>query len=341
MIAPDFRLLLRTELAAQGLLGNDASRLACAEQARACGTAALADIQRVVGVEATRRALSTRRGPACLRSYSYVAGYGALMTEFLIAPVSVAPPSRDHLVRLGAMANVIVSHFDEMVDGGWPRALLLPHWALSMAGTRPGRVGLRLTAGMLPASSRLIALLVAEYFARLDALPYAARHVRARRRVYRTVTEMYAEEGRTPREWRRLRGTAALQKKTALPLVVLGLPAWLAVPNDERRAYDRHRRWLTHIGKFIRWVDDAADVDMDTVAGASNMVVHARARRSRRGGNDAALAAAIARRGRRLVDEWRIMTGPDNRNAADVALGGAVLANVLVAWVGSPDAVLR
>ncbi len=341
MIALDFRQLLRTELAAQRLLGDDASRLACAERARARGDEAIADIQRVVGTDATRRALSTRRGPECLRSYSYVAGYGALMTEFLVAAVPVAPPSREHLVQLGAMANVIVSHFDEMVDGGRPRALLLPQWALRAAGTRAGRVGVRLMAGVLPASSRLIALLVSEYFARLDALPYAARHARARRRLYRTVAEMYAEEGRTPREWRRLRGTAALQKKTALPLVVLGLPAWLAVPDEERSAYDRHRRWLTQVGKFIRWVDDAADVAIDRAAGASNMVVHALSRRGRQCYDDAALAAAIARRGRRLIEEWRVMSGSEQRSATDVAEASAVMANVLVAWVGQPEAVDR
>jgi len=144
---------------------------------------------------------------------------------------------------------------------------------------------------------------------------------------------MYDEEGRTPRELRRLRGDAARQKKTALPLVVLGLPAWLASPVCSPDCYARHRRWLYRIGKFIRWIDDAADLSSDESAGAPNLVRRALARAAS-AGTGAMLARMIARRGRCLLEEWwdQVLNTGDT-SVADAA----VLDSVLVAWLGAPD----
>src|SRR6185437_4068214 len=219
--------------------------------------------------------------------------------------------------------NLIVSHFDELVDGGWPRSLLLPSWALVAAPTHVGRTILRAAARAGPAPTRLIVTLVANYFERVRALERTVARPRVRRRLSRTIMTMYSEEGRTPREWRRLRGDAALQKKTALPLVVLGLPVWLVSADFDSARFEAHYRWLVHVGKFVRWVDDAADAEADGAA------------------EQAALAAAIARRGRRLVDQWHgfaaATADDDGRLAISNDQVPAVLSNVLAAWVGEPE----
>jgi hypothetical protein len=126
MPVSDFRSRLVAELRAEGLLGRAAERTACAEHARIVGESVLAEIEGLAGARSTRRALASRRGPEYAATYRHVAGYGALMTEFLVAPVALSSEHRERIARIGAIANVIVSHFDEMVDGGWPRALLLP-----------------------------------------------------------------------------------------------------------------------------------------------------------------------------------------------------------------------
>lgn len=333
-----FKEMIRTALDARGLLGTAAARQACAAAALARGTAAFAEIESLAGTATLRRALDVRHGRGAAEGYRYVLGYGELMTEFLVAPLALHAETRARVTRLGAFANFIVSYFDEMVDGGWPRTLLLPQWALAAATTPTGRVCLAAAGRLAPSPARLTILLVSEYFRRLIALPFATRHESLRRDVYRLIREMYLEEGRTPREWRRIRGTAAFQKKTALPLVVLGLPAWLARGNLDRIQYDRHHRWLIRLGKFIRWIDDAADIDADESAGASNLVLHALARREAQSDSRPRLAAMIARRGQWLCEEWRTLmdyAGCPEFDHIDV------LATVLIAWLGeAPDAPL-
>jgi hypothetical protein len=186
-----------------------------------------------------------------------------------------------------------------------------------------------------PPAPRLVTRLVAEYFRRVASLPFAARHGAARAELYRMVTEMYREEGRTPREWRRLRGTARRQKKTALPLVVLGLAAWLASSECRAQEYARHRAWLVRTGKFIRWIDDAADLADDERADAANVVRQALARRAHDPTIGERLAVAVARRGRRVVEEWRVLS------AVRDAETPPVLATVLAAWMGESEAIDR
>lgn len=319
---------LRGELRREGLLGQAASRARCATRAAAEGTLLLDDVGRLAGRRTTARALATRRGACYADSYRYVTGYGLLMTEFLAAPVELGADARRRVARLGGLANLIVSHFDELVDGGWPRAVLLPRWALAAAATPAGRVILEAGVTPLPAPTRLIVRLVGEYFRRAQALPHARSHASVAGALRVAVRTMYEEEGRTPREWRRTRGSATLQRKTAMPLVVLGLAAWLASPECSPARYAQHYRWLMRVGKFIRWIDDAADLEVDAQTGAANLVASALARH-RAPGAGALLATRIAHRGRRIADEWSALAG--ERADPDVL---AVLETVLAAWVG-------
>ena len=331
MTSIEFRHRLAAELRMQQLFGSPTVRAECASRAAIVGDAALADVERLAGIRTTRRALAIRRGPQYATTYRYVAGYGALMTEFLAAPVPLAPDDRARVARLGALANLIVSHFDELVDGGWPRPFLLPRWVLVLSAKGRGRTILRIGTAIAPSPSRLIVRMVGEYFRRVAALPFADRHDAARSQLRRAVSEMYEEEGRTPRELRRVRGNAARQKKTALPLVVLGMAAWLASPQCPASTYAHHRRWLMRVGKFIRWIDDAADLTDDEAAGASNLVRQALRRRTAAPCAGEQLACGIARRGRRVLEEWREMSGASSSHES-----GAVFETVLAAWMGEP-----
>jgi hypothetical protein len=331
--ASDVQATVRSALDERGLLGSAATREACAHRAHALGGSILTQLESLVGARTARRALGVRRGDGYAESYRYVVGYGMLMTELLIAPIPMDHAARARVVAIGGLANLIVSYFDEMVDGGWPRSFLLPGWALTGMRTRAGRRVCDAARYLLPPPAGLTVRLVSEYFRRLDDLPHAARHRVVRAMVHRLVSEMYFEEGRTPREWRRIRGAAARQKKTALPLVVLGLPGWLATPDADDAPVQRHRRWLIRLGKFIRWIDDAADVASDEASGSANLACAALARRATRPDAAGSLAGMIARRGRWIEEEWRAQmraVGHPERDHLDV------LATVLVAWVGEP-----
>jgi len=334
-VSADAELLsaLRTDLERRGLLGSAAARAACAARANAEGRHTIARIERMMGTKAAHRVLSSS-GQHDVSSFAYIAGYGALMTDFLIAPIPLDPATRAEVAELGAVANVIVSFFDQMVDSGHQRTLLLPGWALDTATSPLGRVLLRLLARFAPIKSRLTLGLVADYFRRLAALPHAARQGRVRADVVGCITTMYLEEGRTPREWVQIRGSAALQKKTALPLVVLGLPGWLGSPEVPRAAYGRHRRWLVRLGKFVRWIDDAADAAADAATHGPNLVVKALGRRGRRTGTETALAAMIAKRGSWILEEWRSQMGAASRTESRES---DVIPAVLVSWLGTPE----
>jgi hypothetical protein len=114
--------------------------------------------------------------------------------------------------------------------------------------------------------------------------------------------------------------------------VVLGLPAWLAVAHPCLEARARHLRWITRLGRFIRWIDDAADLDQDLVSGMPNLVAESLARRRPCEEARAELAGRIAGRGRHLMDEWTRLTPHDRRESCDVE----VLPAIVTAWMGGP-----
>ena len=329
---PGFHVDLRHRLRAYGVIGDPGARADCARMALALGEAALREAEALAGARVLRRAFTAARGPDHRDNYRYVAGYGELMTLFLSAPVGLPPEARAQVARLGGLANLLVSYFDELVDGGWPRAKLLPRWALAIAPLRAGRTLVGLLARIGPAPGRLSRRLVVEYFRRVTGLPHAGRHAAVRKDLRRMIGKMYLEEGRTPDEWRRLRGDPARQQKTALPLAVLGLPAWLASADCPPGRYARHRRWLFKLGLFIRWIDDAADLALDARNGSANLVRRALAGHAE-GRRPEDLADRIARRGRWLLEEWRDQMAP----ATPAPEPGGVLSASLVAWLGAPE----
>lgn len=331
----EFRLRLRHGLELQGLLGDRALREACAARAASLGNQVLSQVETMVSPKQFRAALTLTRGASFADTYRYVAGYGELMTRFLAAPVGLPPDQSGEVAVLGALANLLVSYFDELVDSGCSRAHLLPDWALAISSSLAGRTVLRVLSHVGPAPGRLVRRLVVEYFRRVAALPNARQHAGVRTDLFRMIVKMHQEEGRTAADWRRLRGDPAKQKKTSLPLVVLGLPAWLASANCPLQPYLRHRRWLVKFGLFIRWIDDAADLELDTKAGSANLVLRALERSGNRNEAATALADRISRRGRWLLDEWHTLV---EAVAVSESADSAVLATSLVAWLGEPEA---
>lgn len=324
-------LTLRDELGRRGLLGTPAIRQACTSRAKRRGDSCFAVLAAQLGEANLNRGIEASRLGAGEQA-RFVMGYGALMTEFLVAPVCPDPDSRLLLGDLGALANLIVSYVDDMVDAGCPRAALLPASALRLAASTGGRWMLDRAAGLAPPAARLAARAVGEYFRRLDRLPYASAHAWVYADVKRCIWKMYQEEARSTADWARLNGHKSRPRKTALPLVVLGLPVWLASREVPFGPYWEHRRWLVRLGRFIRWIDDAADAAEDASSGSINAVGRVLARPGVRENQQESLARVIGCRATSLWAEWQ--SGTRATNSADPSVGD-VFGTVLAAWLGA------
>ena len=320
---------LRDELGQRGLLGTPASRLDCTARAKRRGDRCFAVLAAQIGEANLSRGIGASRLGAGEQA-RFVLGYGALMTEFLAAPIFTNPDSRQILGDLGALANLIVSYVDDMVDSGHPRATLLPEFALSLAASPPGRWMLDHATGLAPPAARLATRAVGEYFRRLDRLPYASAHAWVYADVKRCIWTMYQEEARSTADWARLRAHKSRPRKTALPLVVLGLPVWLTSQSVPFGPYWEHRRWLVRLGRLIRWVDDTADAAEDERSGSINAVGRVLARSGARTNNQDSLVYQIGCRATTLWAKWQLWTRASG--AIDPSVGD-VFGTVLAAWL--------
>jgi len=200
------------------------------------GEAVAMALRREVGETAWLQGLSLLKVPNAANAVRRACGFGALLTEFLVAPLALDPLAQTDAAGLGARVNLIVSLYDHYVDQG-----MAPHQVLPEQGGE----------GMVP----LVPLLVRGYYARL-------RPSRNTALVHRAIARMRDAEDRvaagesSPLLWRR---------KSALPWVVMGMS-----PQSLQPFALPYLAWLYRLGCFLGWIDDAADVERDRAQGRAN-----------------------------------------------------------------------
>ena len=206
-------------------------------------------------------------------------GFGHVMTEFAVAHLRIRETQMLGPLSLGALANLIVSAYDGLIDSGHDPERVLPRSRLNGAGKRASR------------GDPLITALVDLYFERLACLPHP--HPPVRKTLQNAILRMYDAERATagaaefsPEVWRR---------KSALPFVIMGLPIWMTTPSFDVRACRAHLAWLYRLGQFFGWIDDAADLDADRAANRPNYF-NSRPKRFP--------AVRVARHARRILDTW-------------------------------------
>jgi hypothetical protein len=222
-----------------------------------------------------------RRAPHAIR----LLGFGHVITEFSVAHLGIPGRPNRAVLSLGALSNLIVSLYDGLLDSGQDPERVLPRSRITGA------------TGESKAGDPLLGSLVDLYFARLAALPHpnTAVHQTLRNAIVRMYDAERATSGPlgyTRTVWRR---------KSALPIVIMGLPVWMTVPLLENRVYRAHLQWLYRLGQFIGWIDDAADQHADRAAGRPNYFS---------AGTGPALARRIARQGARIVEAWNAGAPP-------------------------------
>jgi len=206
-------------------------------------------------------------------------GWGYVMTEFAVACLGVPGKPNSAVLSLGALANLIVSAYDGLLDSGREPERILLRSRLTNAG------------GERETGDPLIARLVDLYFVLLSRLPYPHAHLH--RTLRSAILRMYDAETETAgsREF----SLATWRRKSALPFVIMGLPVWMSIPSLDARAYRAHLNWLYRLGRFFGWIDDAADLNDDRAAQHLNYFS---------AGIEPFMAYRIARQGARILEAW-------------------------------------
>jgi hypothetical protein len=280
----------------------------CYETGRALvaveGEREIRDLRRLVGERTWRKGLGALPRPVADVDVVRILGFGRLLTEYAVASLNLEAAVRERVVRLGALANLIVAIYDHYVDtlpGGHaaiPRGALrvVPH-----ARRWPPLAWYRVAGSP---QRRYMARLMRIYYRRLDELGASAPACSGvAALVHRTIVRMYDAEALT-----RARavppGKAVLRRKAALPFVVMGLPGWLAgSPNGATLL--RHLRWLYQLGILLGDIDDAVDMDADRAALQPNRLdAEIRTASDPESALDRA-ARRIARRAEQVVLGWR------------------------------------
>ncbi|HYO48512.1 MAG TPA: hypothetical protein VEW94_01575, partial [Chloroflexia bacterium] len=269
-------------------------------------------VRSIMGEATGRGALSQLGRPYpeddCIR----ILGFGHALTEFALKPLCLPYAEQQPVLRLGAMANLIVATYDQLVDlSGGPRKLL-PQGTLDMAAHDRGRRLVRGMALVSPAPSRMMLRLVAGYFEGIERLACTRNHAhvpQVRNCLGRAIKMMYEAEELVCAQGEAICSEQILRRKGALPFLVMGLPAWLVVPSLHLEHYLWHLHWLYRLGEFFGWIDDTVDLEADRASGQPNRLARLRTAPWPGTGRDADIARMIARKGQRILAEWRRRAG--------------------------------
>jgi hypothetical protein len=213
-------------------------------------------------------------------------GVGASFTEFLICGLPLDRALKCELATLGGIAHAIFAVFDALLDvSGCVPVLFGDNPQLSADSETSGK-------------QQLVLDLVALYFRKLDSFPATTPPVR--RLLEQAIQRLYKAELKTaaPNALR----WSTWWRKNALPIVIMGLPAWLHMRDSDQSDFAQHLMWLGRVGEFLGWLDDASDYERDAAAGSANWL-----RLHHESIDDC--ARRIAAKGRRVLNFW------DSRNA--------------------------
>jgi len=212
-------------------------------------------------------------------------GVGAALTEFAVSSVPVTAEGLSAVTGLGARAILMVSLFDSALDRGLPVPSLSPVDAAVRCSDNAGD------------SHPLIHRAVNLYLDRLAALPRNRPHLK--HLVQRAIERMYAaelESAAGPKIPRR-----SWWRKNVLPVVILGVPAWIFADACPPRQFRRHLAWLCRLGEFLGWLDDCVDYHDDLQYRHANRI-DSRLRSMSR----FQLVRNIAGQANRLLSEWDV-----------------------------------
>jgi hypothetical protein len=195
--------------------------------------------------------------PKLQNACAYHLGVGASFTEFLLGGVPLKREFKSEIASLGAIAHTIFALFDALLDSSQGVPVLF--------GDNPQIA----SDPDVRAKQELVIKLVDRYFKTVNVLSSGAPRVRsllesAIRRLYEAELQSAVAQPIRPTTWWR---------KNALPIVVMGLPAWLSNCQGGKMTLPANLLWLGRVGEFLGWLDDFADYETDRASGQANRLL--------------------------------------------------------------------
>lgn len=201
-----------------------------------------------------------RLGPAVTEAGSWRTvcahhlGIGASFTDFLTSGLALEREIRSEISSLGGIAHTIFAVFDFLLDvSGSAPELFSDHVQLAADPDVRSR-------------QKLVIDLVHLYFRKAKALSSSAPHVYEL--LERGIHKLHAAELLTSKQHEIEYST--WWRKNALPIILMGLPAWLSVPGKSKISFTDHMLWLGRVGEFLGWLDDISDYERDCALGHAN-----------------------------------------------------------------------
>jgi hypothetical protein len=265
--------MLADEFTAMGLVAGSDVREDVRAQVWARGNQEFKRLQEEIGIDIT-----PFKGP-CIQGL----GVGITLTEMVLLGIPLTPEELSSVTALGGLAILMVSAFDSALDAGVRIPQLFPldrgvEYAEHCRREPP-----------------LIRSAVELYFKRLAAFPQTRPHVR--RLIEKAINRMYTAElqsgvgpGISRQSWWR---------KNALPIAILGIPAWMVSEVYSPDQLQRHLAWLCRMGEFFGWLDDCVDYD-DDLANAHANRLGCRLQTM----SQSRLVSNIGEQARRILSRW-------------------------------------
>jgi hypothetical protein len=226
---------LITELSAKGLVPDFRLQPRIVDRVRHFGR-----------LEASRLSIKSLAGVSATKVH-WALGSGFAMTEFLVSPIlgAISPPA---ICSLGALVNLMVVVCDRLLDAGAAVDEVLPESEHSSP-----------VFDLLDVYRRKLA----------DREPTVTVHRCSEKLIARMIESerqtVLARERLSYRDW---------LGKSALPFVLMGLPAWICRECTARArnglTFSAHLLWLCRVGRFFGVLDDSLDYEHDLASGQPN-----------------------------------------------------------------------
>ncbi|MFW9846481.1 MAG: hypothetical protein ACFFD6_07025 [Candidatus Thorarchaeota archaeon] len=256
-----------------------------------------------------------------------VAGFGNVLTRFVLAPLKLPAKEEHSIARLGTLANLLVTVFDRLADSGISLATLLPRWLLVVLSKNKGRMLLPVLNSIAPANTTAITRMVQRYFSCLAEIARNSNRDSVYNLIRKYIIYMFDVECMTISRSGNLQEERILKEKAALPFVILGMPGWLTEKCASKSDFQWHIKWLYQLGEFFGWIDDFVDYNEDMKTGQSNRVIHAM--KENECNFEWVLARRIAKLGHDVISEWSNRINGDNSKSTQEAFS-----TCLISWLG-------
>ncbi len=188
-----------------------------------------------------------------------IMGFGNELSRYAITPFCDSNEFTEKVISLGARTNLIVSLFDQHIDlGNSSHSLLSEDKLQKMIKDKSHNFN----RWQFPnfRTKWILPLLVESYLNDLKNIS-PDKHHKILKTVLSLILIMYRAEINTLSK--NLHTGKTLNRKAALPFVVMGLPAWFNQVAFNSADYLFHFRWLYKLGVFFGTIDDIIDLEED------------------------------------------------------------------------------